>query len=940
MAEKQPELVGKKKFVVDSDAYFAAPRDENDKLSIITQETINDAVYFNHVGDKVRVVLGKNWDFRESENGKLAFSNNWTAPKVFRDHSLNYEVCPPPQFNDEMTLEDQSVREKYKIVFSANTDNIDDNYPAERLKRWIYYTKTGVVDQQTDTTYSPIVKVDEEFTDHYHESINPFTPAQLNSKQPTGKAFFANYKTYYNERLDSSNFEKATGVLSGVPNPVQNSLPSMYGFLKLFTNNKLNQEGLFSLFPIVEEMQKYSGFNATPGSAEQQSVYTNLLKKYPLEALVTLFGYMGNWPPNKPQQHSKILERIISLSFDKFDADSLFADYFNEYVAQMPPSGPSIDQVVLEKSMTNLVFSPRVLKLLNKVDQYKKHFPFYAELEFTAKLDTELGDTMKKMFLTKFMSEVILNTVTPPSSIANYTDSWTTTGAQDFVLFAQDTDLGDLSTSADDTIASANLSSKELKFVPLLQTLNKWQTEENGVYKGEQQPFAGEDFSDGDLRNYMSMFRDGSAEPINLDSDENVIFKKLFGSAFKAKILQTYIDNARSYGDILEGVPAYTEDLFYRIEKIRILPNGQEDIVQNILIPNTSELDIVKYVDTQLKYATYSTYRYHVYAHRAVFGSKYRYQWLDSQGQPEPTPAARTLTTIVVPPLSSEGMQVVEHVDLDGPIGDQNGIHENLVANKIQYTALFNTVVEPSIVLLEDKIFSTPEILILDKPPVVPDINILPYRAVNNRLKILMTGASDRYRQTPTIILDSDVEAFDRIKRAQLVVDDFGNPLEDGKVEFGSDDPVKRFQIFRIAEKPSTYRDFSLYEEVNGEVFEEAILPNTKYYYTFRAIDSHGHISNPSPVYEVELIDEKGAVKPIIRLFDMTPPKNKINTKACQKYIYLKPSIQQLYFADDENVDSIFSDATTKKKYKLRLTSKGSGKKIDINFSFKKEIKN
>ena len=173
-----------------------------------------------------------------------------------------------------------------------------------------------------------------------------------------------------------------------------------------------------------------------------------------------------------------------------------------------------------------------------------------------------------------------------------------------------------------------------------------------------------------------------------------------------------------------------------------------------------------------------------------------------------------------------------------------------------------------------------------------------------------------------------------------MVVDDFGNPLEDGKVEFGSDDPVKRFQIFRIAEKPSTYRDFSLYEEVNGEVFEEAILPNTKYYYTFRAIDSHGHISNPSPVYEVELIDEKGAVKPIIRLFDMTPPKNKINTKACQKYIYLKPSIQQLYFADDENVDSIFSDATTKKKYKLRLTSKGSGKKIDINFSFKKEIKN
>ena len=93
-------------------------------------------------------------------------------------------------------------------------------------------------------------------------------------------------------------------------------------------------------------------------------------------------------------------------------------------------------------------------------------------------------------------------------------------------------------------------------------------------------------------------------------------------------------------------------------------------------------------------------------------------------------------------------------------------------------------------------------------------------------------------------------------------------------------------------------------------------------------------------MYEVELIDEKGAVKPVIRLFDMTPPKNKIATKACQKYIYLKPAIQQLYFSDDPNVDGIFSDSNTKKRYKMRLTSKGSGKKIDINFSFKKEIKN
>ncbi len=35
--------------------------------------------------------------------------------------------------------------------------------------------------------------------------------------------------------------------------------------------------------------------------------------------------------------------------------------------------------------------------------------------------------------------------------------------------------------------------------------------------------------------------------------------------------------------------------------------------------------------------------------------------------------------------------------------------------------------------------------------------------------------------------------------------------------------------------------------------------PNKKYYYTFKTIDYHGNISNPSPVYEVEIVDDNGA---------------------------------------------------------------------------------
>jgi hypothetical protein len=255
------------------------------------------------------------------------------------------------------------------------------------------------------------------------------------------------------------------------------------------------------------------------------------------------------------------------------------------------------------------------------------------------------------------------------------------------------------------------------------------------------------------------------------------------------------------------------------------------------------------------------------------------------------------------------------------------------------YSAKFRVDVAPSIVILEDKLFSTPEMFIMDKPPVIPDVDIIPYRAINNRIKILLTGASDRYKAVPIVMLEGDQTDFDKIKKAQLVIDGAGNPLPGGKVEFGSDDPVGNFQIFRTQQKPQTYADFKLYKPTTG-VFEEQILPNTKYYYTFRAIDDHGHFSNPTPVYEVELIDEKGAVKPIIRLVDMEPKNNKTNVKDCQRYIYLKPTPKQIYFSDDPEVDGIFSTSEKLKKYKMRLTSKGSGKKIDINFSFKKELQN
>ena len=409
----------------------------------------------------------------------------------------------------------------------------------------------------------------------------------------------------------------------------------------------------------------------------------------------------------------------------------------------------------------------------------------------------------------------------------------------------------------------------------------------------------------------------------------------------------------------MDGKPAYTEDIFYKIRK-SVKPAGSDTfrVIQTILVPNTSELDLVKFIDTQLKYETAATYKYDVFAMRVVFGSKYRYMWMNDNGNYENVPHTADLPpgSIVNPGGAADEDQYGVGSDFTYNDSSDNGsgtpqsesstistgtgadtdettnteaIAAGSFPKDINLYANLRVEVEPSIKLIQDKIFSTPEIFIMDKPPVTPDINIIPYRAVNNRVKMLITANVDSYRDIPIILLDEDKEEFEKVKAAQISYD--------GKVEFGSDNPTTRFQIFRTQTRPTKYTDFELYQDINSTVYEESILPNTKYYYTFRAVDAHNHLSNPTPVYEVELIDEKGAVKPIIRTISMEQKEEKSATKAAQRYIYLKPSQKQLFFSKSEEVDSVFSSETKKKKYKMRLISKGSGKKIDVNFSFRKK---
>ena len=227
----------------------------------------------------------------------------------------------------------------------------------------------------------------------------------------------------------------------------------------------------------------------------------------------------------------------------------------------------------------------------------------------------------------------------------------------------------------------------------------------------------------------------------------------------------------------------------------------------------------------------------------------------------------------------------------------------------------------------------------------------------------------DLYNQTgdrdmvPIPIDASDEETFAAIRKSQNrdLLDangDYLNPT----IRFKADDYAVEFQIFRINFKPSSYNDFVNVEPVvietaTATAINSRVLPNTKYYYMFRSVDVHDHISNPSVVYEVEIVKEGDMFFILSDTIELEEkPKPLVPTKAMKRFLTLNPaghqdvmnsaifgpeytSVDDLDLSNGVNIfgngqiESIFED----KKFKFRVTSKTTGRKLDLNIQFKIE---
>ena len=118
-----------------------------------------------------------------------------------------------------------------------------------------------------------------------------------------------------------------------------------------------------------------------------------------------------------------------------------------------------------------------------------------------------------------------------------------------------------------------------------------------------------------------------------------------------------------------------------------------------------------------------------------------------------------------------------------------------------------------------------------------------------------------------------------------------------------------------------------------------------KYYYVFRSINSHGLLSNPTPIYQIEMKEDADESFLEVEVVDFVKEEKYQNSRTMTRDLQILPAPLHTIFDQSQvpfsmgslkgKVSSLNLGIAEKpvwgKRFKFRITSKDTGKKIDIN---------
>jgi len=369
---------------------------------------------------------------------------------------------------------------------------------------------------------------------------------------------------------------------------------------------------------------------------------------------------------------------------------------------------------------------------------------------------------------------------------------------------------------------------------------------------------------------------------------------------FKKMLLTGYVRNLskgtyRSYEDIYNNQECYIEDFVYSLEKFKDSTVGTPS--QSFYIPAVDDVSLLN--DTQIKYD--ALYYYKCQAHYVIVGNKYKYQNLRFHNE------------------------------------DGN-----------EY-ALVEVVNKPDIIIIPFEMF-TEGVRTIQPPPIFPQVKFVTENNSNSRIDIYLFPTKGELVANFIPVQPGDQAQIDKMRM---------NSVEkEGKVRFRTMPEDGLFEIYKMHTPPESYSDFKDFKlsEIrmpyasDDAIFRDNVIPNTENnYYMFRKVNANGLVSNPSPIYKVELLKDADDSKLIISEYDFPKKIVSQNSRKFKNLFQITPAVEQIIF--DQGQEALFNKATLQgtiddlklgiaeqsvwgRKFKFRVKSTTSGKIIDYNITF------
>lgn len=373
---------------------------------------------------------------------------------------------------------------------------------------------------------------------------------------------------------------------------------------------------------------------------------------------------------------------------------------------------------------------------------------------------------------------------------------------------------------------------------------------------------------------------------------------------FQDHLLQT----SDSYNKFLKG-STYTKTKYYyltKISKYRVEGDGSETFVQNF------------YVDLRsvVLGSPSDDFVYEIFDNQIYSGTRYIYK----------------ISQLIIAPALSYGYTGIDVVEKEGQLGLVIGI-----------SAI------PIYKLIEVPETSESDIVVMEKPLTTPFVQFYPILNNKNQIIIQINSSGFDKTESPVVIEDSDTALFDKALESQNSTGSllFTKDYDEGGVE--------SYEIFRTTNYPSSYSSFASNKITTVNVsnsiinYYDTIQSNTSYYYCIRSKNFRGLPSNPTKVYKITLVEDGEFYTLQQETIENLNAENIYNRQAVKdikRFLYITPSETQKLISG--SIDGNATDAITDfplsvasqevwgKKFKIRVTSKSSGKTIDFNIKFNK----